>query len=190
MPAAHLALQPRCQAASTAHLSNGKTTPGQAPVVLPRPAHSNNNGRTQLQEAPGQAEAPRPAPGTPGLVSEAHRRSFGPLKVCVLLSSAGHVFLHPSHKSMCAGAAQDPDGRRCDRCSLTWTLADSGAHAQLLAGPTNVHPRILAAQAQPMLGYFQPAFLDIMDEIQEGLRCAALVSARARHAHLTRLLKP
>ena len=57
----------------------------------------------------------------------------------------------------------------------------SQAEAKTFAGPTNVHPRILAAQAQPMLGYFQPAFHDIMDEIQEGLRCALTPSAGSAH---------
>lgn len=33
-----------------------------------------------------------------------------------------------------------------------------------------MHPRILAAQSLPMLGYFQEPLLHIMDEIQQGLR--------------------
>jgi alanine-glyoxylate transaminase/serine-glyoxylate transaminase/serine-pyruvate transaminase len=37
-------------------------------------------------------------------------------------------------------------------------------------GPTNAHPRVLAAQALPLLGHLHPPFLAIMDEIQEGLR--------------------
>lgn len=37
-------------------------------------------------------------------------------------------------------------------------------------GPANAHPRILAAQTLPLLGHLHPPFLNIMNEIQEGLR--------------------
>ncbi|KAI8464731.1 MAG: alanine-glyoxylate transaminase [Monoraphidium minutum] len=37
-------------------------------------------------------------------------------------------------------------------------------------GPANADPRILAAQAMPLLGHMHPPFLKIMDEISEGLR--------------------
>jgi alanine-glyoxylate transaminase/serine-glyoxylate transaminase/serine-pyruvate transaminase len=37
-------------------------------------------------------------------------------------------------------------------------------------GPSNVHPRVLAAMAQPLLGHLDPAFLAILDEVQERLR--------------------
>jgi alanine-glyoxylate transaminase/serine-glyoxylate transaminase/serine-pyruvate transaminase len=37
-------------------------------------------------------------------------------------------------------------------------------------GPSNVHPRVLAAQAQPMIGHLDPAFLTLLDEVQERLR--------------------
>ncbi len=37
-------------------------------------------------------------------------------------------------------------------------------------GPSNVHPRVLAALAQPMIGHLDPAFLAVLDEVQEGLR--------------------
>lgn len=37
-------------------------------------------------------------------------------------------------------------------------------------GPSNVHPRVLAALAQPMIGHLDPVFLDILDEVQERLR--------------------
>ncbi|WIA13100.1 hypothetical protein OEZ85_006700 [Tetradesmus obliquus] len=37
-------------------------------------------------------------------------------------------------------------------------------------GPTTAHPRILAAQALPLLGHMHPPFIHIMDEIKEGLR--------------------
>ena len=37
-------------------------------------------------------------------------------------------------------------------------------------GPTNSHPRVLTAQALPLLGHLHPPFLAIMDEIQQGLR--------------------
>ena len=37
-------------------------------------------------------------------------------------------------------------------------------------GPSNVHPRVLAALAQPMIGHLDPVFLAILDEVQERLR--------------------
>ena len=37
-------------------------------------------------------------------------------------------------------------------------------------GPSNVHPRVLAAQASPLLGHLDPVFLEILDEVQERLR--------------------
>ncbi|MFT3882072.1 MAG: aminotransferase class V-fold PLP-dependent enzyme [Gemmatales bacterium] len=37
-------------------------------------------------------------------------------------------------------------------------------------GPSEPHPRVLAAQAQPLLGHLDPAFLQIMTEVQDKLR--------------------
>ena len=37
-------------------------------------------------------------------------------------------------------------------------------------GPSNAHPRVLAAQSRPLLGHMHPPFFKIMDEIQQGLR--------------------
>lgn len=37
-------------------------------------------------------------------------------------------------------------------------------------GPSNVHPRVLAALAEPLLGHLDPAFLAIADEVQARLR--------------------
>lgn len=37
-------------------------------------------------------------------------------------------------------------------------------------GPSNVHPRVLAAMGEPLLGHLDPAFLALMDEVQERLR--------------------
>ncbi|KAG2495109.1 hypothetical protein HYH03_006719 [Edaphochlamys debaryana] len=39
-------------------------------------------------------------------------------------------------------------------------------------GPANAHPRVLNAQALPLLGHMHPPFLHIMDEMSEGLRYA------------------
>ncbi|GFR47564.1 hypothetical protein Agub_g9289 [Astrephomene gubernaculifera] len=39
-------------------------------------------------------------------------------------------------------------------------------------GPANAHPRVLAAQALPLLGHMHPPFFKIMDDISEGLRYA------------------
>ena len=37
-------------------------------------------------------------------------------------------------------------------------------------GPSNIHPRVLAAMSQPILGYLDPVYLDVMDETMELLR--------------------
>ncbi len=37
-------------------------------------------------------------------------------------------------------------------------------------GPSNVHPRVLQAMAQPLVGHLDPAFLEVMDEVQDRLR--------------------
>ena len=37
-------------------------------------------------------------------------------------------------------------------------------------GPSNAHPRVLAAMAQPLLGHLDPAFLALLDEAQARLR--------------------
>ncbi|MEK7765698.1 MAG: alanine--glyoxylate aminotransferase family protein, partial [bacterium] len=39
-------------------------------------------------------------------------------------------------------------------------------------GPSAVDPRVLAAQAQPLLGHLDPAFLSLMDDVKELLRHA------------------
>ena len=37
-------------------------------------------------------------------------------------------------------------------------------------GPSNVHPRVLAAMAQPLVGHLDPAFLGVLDAVQASLR--------------------
>jgi alanine-glyoxylate transaminase/serine-glyoxylate transaminase/serine-pyruvate transaminase len=37
-------------------------------------------------------------------------------------------------------------------------------------GPSNVHPAVLAAMAEPMIGHLDPAFLEILDRVQGRLR--------------------
>ncbi|MFW5919662.1 MAG: pyridoxal-phosphate-dependent aminotransferase family protein [Halanaeroarchaeum sp.] len=37
-------------------------------------------------------------------------------------------------------------------------------------GPSEVHPRVLRAMTTPMVGYLDPAFVEVMDEVQELLR--------------------
>ncbi|MBW2269862.1 MAG: alanine--glyoxylate aminotransferase family protein [Deltaproteobacteria bacterium] len=37
-------------------------------------------------------------------------------------------------------------------------------------GPSNVHPRVLAALAQPLVGHMDPVFLAILDDVQAALR--------------------
>ena len=38
------------------------------------------------------------------------------------------------------------------------------------AGPSSVHPRVLQAMAQPILGHLDPDFLEIMDDVMKALR--------------------
>ena len=37
-------------------------------------------------------------------------------------------------------------------------------------GPSNVHPRVLRAMSQPLVGHLDPAFLEVLDEVQTRLR--------------------
>ncbi|TKX77608.1 alanine--glyoxylate aminotransferase family protein, partial [Halorubrum sp. SD626R] len=37
-------------------------------------------------------------------------------------------------------------------------------------GPSDVHPRVLRAMSTPLVGHLDPAFIEIMDEVQELLR--------------------
>ena len=39
-------------------------------------------------------------------------------------------------------------------------------------GPSDVHPRVLRAMSTPLIGHLDPAFIEIMDEVQELLRYA------------------
>lgn len=45
-------------------------------------------------------------------------------------------------------------------------------------GPANGNPRVLLAQALPLLGHLHPPFLKIMDECQQGLRYVFQVCVR------------
>lgn len=56
--------------------------------------------------------------------------------------------------------------------AMLTTLPELQVPTRLLMGPgpTNSHPRVLTAQALPLLGHLHPPFLAIMDEIQQGLR--------------------
>ena len=46
------------------------------------------------------------------------------------------------------------------------------------AGPSSVHPRVLQAMAQPMIGHLDPAFLGVMDDVMKALRMAFQTSNR------------
>src|SRR5262245_66201317 len=37
-------------------------------------------------------------------------------------------------------------------------------------GPSNVHPRVLRAMAQPLVGHLDPSFLALLDRVQAALR--------------------
>jgi alanine-glyoxylate transaminase/serine-glyoxylate transaminase/serine-pyruvate transaminase len=46
-------------------------------------------------------------------------------------------------------------------------------HRQLLGpGPSNVHPRVYRAMMQPVIGYLDPVFIQLMDDTQRPLRTA------------------
>jgi alanine-glyoxylate transaminase/serine-glyoxylate transaminase/serine-pyruvate transaminase len=51
-------------------------------------------------------------------------------------------------------------------------MAQSSKTRRLLLGPgpSNVHPRVLAAMAQPLIGHLDPEFLAILDGVQDRLR--------------------
>lgn len=85
------------------------------------------------------------------------------------------------------------------RFASTWAVRDgeaspsvSDSHCQVLPafdpparllmgpGPANAHPRVLAAQCYPLLGHMHPPYFKIMDDVQEGLRCALASSERVR----------
>lgn len=67
-------------------------------------------------------------------------------------------------------------------------------------GPSPVHPRVLEAMAQPVLGHLDPDFLDILDEVGEQLRqvfrteglayAASTSGSGAMEAAMTNLLEP
>ena len=52
------------------------------------------------------------------------------------------------------------------------TYADLNTSERILMGPgpSMVHPRVLRAMAQPLVGHLDPQFLELMAEIQELLR--------------------
>lgn len=83
-------------------------------------------------------------------------------------NSRGYATASPAH----AGRA----GEKVASVSNTHRAADGVIEVpqRLLMGPgpANAYPRILAAQALPLLGHMHPPFLKIMDEISEGLRYA------------------
>ena len=45
-----------------------------------------------------------------------------------------------------------------------------GPRRLLGPGPSNVHPRVLEAMAQPLLGHLDPEFLQLLDGVQDSLR--------------------
>lgn len=49
-------------------------------------------------------------------------------------------------------------------CSHPWTACSEPLVCD--SGPSNAHPRVLAAQALPLLGHMHPPFLKIMDDVQ------------------------
>lgn len=68
--------------------------------------------------------------------------------------------------------ASQPSGFVSSPSSSCCHLSCGQVPARLLMGPgpTNSHPRILAAQSLPLLGHMHPPFIAIMDEIKKGLQ--------------------
>lgn len=52
----------------------------------------------------------------------------------------------------------------------TYTDLDTSERVLLGPGPSMVHPRVLRAMAQPLVGHLDPQFLAVMGEVQELLR--------------------
>ena len=52
----------------------------------------------------------------------------------------------------------------------TYTDLNTSERILLGPGPSMVHPRVLRAMAQPLVGHLDPEFLKLMNEIQELLR--------------------
>ena len=52
----------------------------------------------------------------------------------------------------------------------TYTDLNTSERILLGPGPSMVHPRVLRAMAQPLVGHVDPQFLSLMNEIQELLR--------------------
>jgi hypothetical protein len=100
-------------------------------------------------------------------------------KQCATLLS--DVF--PSSRCMSSWAVRSGEASPTVSDSHRVTLPAFDPPARLLMGPgpANAHPRVLAAQVYPLLGHMHPPYLKIMDDVQEGLRCAA-----ARPAHVQR----
>src|SRR5438128_729706 len=88
---------------------------------------------------------------------------------------------------MAFGATGDPRlswqelKRMFASCTLRWifrieymmgTLSQLNPSPRVLLGPgpSDVHPRVLAAMGTPLLGHLDPQFLEIMNETQELLR--------------------
>ncbi len=70
-----------------------------------------------------------------------------------------------------AGVKQ-PRGAERRRFATARYLSEMSLPSRLLLGPgpSNVSERVLRAMSQPLLGHLDPAFLAIMDEVQERLR--------------------
>jgi alanine-glyoxylate transaminase/serine-glyoxylate transaminase/serine-pyruvate transaminase len=52
----------------------------------------------------------------------------------------------------------------------TYTDLNTSARILLGPGPSMVHPRVLRAMAQPLVGHLDPQFIQLMKEVQEMLR--------------------
>ncbi|KIZ02593.1 Serine--pyruvate aminotransferase [Monoraphidium neglectum] len=69
------------------------------------------------------------------------------------------------------GRFKGPSLQLCDLAALALRQSLEVPSRLLMGpGPSNAHPRVLAAQALPLLGHMHPHFFKIMDEIQGGLR--------------------
>src|SRR5262249_49858653 len=94
---------------------------------------------------------------------------------------ARFVRARASARGVGASAARDgaereyvarPGCQPARRCVYTARVQSVKLPRRLLLGPgpSNVHPRVLAAMSQPLVAHLHPAFLTLLDEVQERLR--------------------
>lgn len=89
--------------------------------------------------------------------------------------SAGYNCISPN-RERCGGDFLAPSGNYAimvaafDDTSTSIDELSPPARTLMGPGPSDVHPRVLRSMSTPILGHLDPAFLDVMDDVQELLR--------------------